>query len=140
MKAYTDAISANPSVTSLFDTANAKYNVLPLQETSNKLNNAMLMAPNSNLDAAKGFNYDQNQVDQKTSQDLQRLGPAAAAAQNNANTAQGNANAYVTSGIAQNNFNLMPIQQQGQYLMDSYARQQSGFTTVAQSQLQSLTR
>lgn len=136
--AYKDAISANPTATDLYTKANQIFNVQPLQQNANALNNAMLTAPNSNLAAAKGFNYDQNQVDQKTSQDLQRLGPAAAAAQNNAQTAEQNAGNYVTAGMQQNNMNLLPIQQQGQYLMDSYARQQSGFTTTAQAQLQAL--
>ena len=138
LTAYKNAISSNPSVTDLYTKANDIFNVPALQQTSNTLNNAMLTAPNSNLNAARGFNYDQNQIDQKTSQDLQRLGPSAVAAERNANTAEGNAANYVTSGIAQNNFNLLPIQEQGQYLMDFYARQQSGFTTTAQSQLQAL--
>lgn len=137
-KAYTNAIANNPSVSDLYKTGNEMFNVPTLQANANLLNNTILQTPNSNLDAAKGFNYDQNQVNQKTSQDLQRLGPIAAAATANANTAEQNAGNYVTAGIAQNNFNLLPIQEQGQYLMDSYARQQSGFTTVAQAQLQAL--
>lgn len=138
VNAYKSAIAANPSATDLYNKANDQFNVPGLQATSNNLNNAMLNAPNSNLNAARGFNFDQNQVDQKTSQDLQRLGPAAAAATTNANTAMTNAGNYVTQGMAQNNMNLLPVQQQGQYLMDSYARQQSGFTTTAQAQLSSL--
>ncbi len=138
LTAYKNAISSNPSATDLYNTANKQFNVQPLQDTANQLNNAVFNAPNSNLNAARGFNVDQNQVDQKTSQDLQRLSPAAAAAQNNANTANTNAANYVTQGMAQNNMNLLPIQEQGQYLNDSYARQQSGFTATAQSQLQAL--
>jgi len=138
MSAYKNAISSNPTAQDYYNQGMDKFNVQPLQNTANSLNNAMLQAPNSNLQAARGFNVDQNQIDQKTSQDLQRLGPAAQAAQNNATTAQGNALAYQNAGLQQNATNLLPIQQQGQYLMDSYARQQSGFTTVAQQQLQSL--
>lgn len=137
-QAYKDAIKANPSMTDLFSTAYDKFNVVPLQTTANTLDNAMLTAPNSNLAAAKGFNYDQNQVDQKTSQDLQRLAPAAAVAEKNAQTAETNASNYVTQGLTQNQIALLPIQEQGQYLMDFYARQQSGFTTVAQARLQAL--
>lgn len=138
MTAYKNAISSNPSAMSLYKTGNEMFNVPGLQKTSNTLNNTMLTTPNSNLDAARGFNYDQNQIDQKTSQDLQRLAPAAAAAQANTNTAQTNAGNYVSAGMAQNNINLLPIQEQGQYLAELYARQQSGFTTTAQAQLQSL--
>lgn len=136
--AYKNAIASNPSATDLYTKANSIFNVPALQQTSNTLNNAMLEAPNSNIAAARGFNVDQNQIDQKTSQDLQRLAPAAAAAQNNANTAMTNAGNYVTAGMQQNQLNLLPIQEQGSYLMDAFARQQSGFTTTAQSQLASL--
>lgn len=137
--AFKNQILSQPSMTDAYKTGRSMYNVDALQNTSNQLNNAMLTAPQSNLDAAKGFNYDANQVGQKTSQDLQRLGPAAVAAQNNANTAQGNAQGYVTQQQTQNQYELQPVQQQGQYLMDSYARQQSGFTTTQQAQLTALT-
>jgi hypothetical protein len=135
---FKNQILNQPSATSLYNKGNEMFNVQPLQDTANQLNNAVITAPQSNLDAAKGFNYDENQVMQKTSQDLQRLSPLAIAAQNNAQTAQGNALDYVNQGMAQNQYELQPTQEQGQYLMDSYARQQSGFTTTQQSQLDSL--
>lgn len=138
IQSYKNQILGQPSATSLYNTANEKFNVPTLQANANTLNNTMLTTPNSNLDAAKGFNYDANQVAQKTSQDLQRLAPAAAAATTNANTAMTNAGNYVTAGMGQNAYELQPTQQQGQYLMDSYARQQSGFTTTQQSQLEAL--
>lgn len=138
IQAFKDTIASNPSVTDLYGKANEIFNVPQLQQTANTLNNAVLKAPISNVEAAKGFNVDQNQVDQKTAQDLYYLSPQANAAQANANTAEGNASNFVQAGIAQNNFNLLPIQEQGQYLMDAYARQQSGFTTTAQAQLQAL--
>lgn len=136
--AFKNQISGQPSASDYYNQGMQKFNVQPLQDTSNQLNNVVLNTPNSNLDAAKGFNYDNNQVQQKTSQDLQRLAPAAQAAQNNASTAQGNAMDYANMGVQQNQMNLLPLQEQGQYLMDSYARQQSGFTTTQQSQLQAL--
>lgn len=131
-------ILSQPSATTLYNTANEKFNVPALQNTSNQLTNAVLQAPMSNLNAARGFNYDNNQVQQKTAQDLMYLTPQANAAQNNANTANTNAANYVTQGMAQNAYELQPTQEQGQYLMDSYARQQSGFTTTQQSQLDGL--
>lgn len=138
INAFKNQIMSQPSATSLYKTGNDMFNVTGLQNTSNQLNNTILNTPNSNLDAAKGFNYDNNQVAQKTSQDLQRLAPAAAAAQANANTAAGNAANYVANGMAQNQYELQPTLQQGNYLMDSYARQQTGFTTTQQSQLDAL--
>ena len=137
--AFKNQILSQPSMTDAYTTGRSMYNVDNLQNTSNQLNNAMITAPQSNLDAAKGFNYDANQVGQKTSQDLQRLSPLAVAAQNNANTANQNAQGYVTQQQTQNQYELQPTIEQGQYLMDAFARQQTGFTTTQQSQLQALT-
>lgn len=136
--AYKNAISSNPTATDYYNKGNQMFNVQGLQGSANNLNNTILQTPNSNLDAAKGFNFDSNQVDQKTSQDLQRLEPAAQAAQNNATTAQGNAMNFANMGMQQNTQSLLPIQQQGQYLMDAYARQQSGFSTAQQDTLNAL--
>lgn len=138
VQAYKDQIAANPSATDLYNTAYNKFNVGGLQNTSNQLNNAVLTAPQQNIDAAKGFAYDQGQIDQKTNQDLSRLSPLAIAAQNNSNTAQGNASNYVNAGLQQNATNLLPIQEQGTYLQDAYARQQSGYSTTQQAALTAL--
>lgn len=138
-QAFKDQIANQPTATSLYDTANAKFNVLPLQNTANTLNNTMLTTPNTNLDAAKGFNYDSSQVQQKNTQDLERLAPAAAAATTNANTAASNAKDYVAAGLTQDQMNLLPLQEQGTYLMQQYAAQQTGWTTAQAQQLSALT-
>lgn len=136
--AFKNQISSQPSATDYYNQGMQNFNVQGLQNTSNQLNNAMLNAPNSNLAAGRGFNMDQGQIDQKTSQDLQRLGPSAAAAQNSANSAQANALNYANNGIQQNTMNLIPYQSQETYLLDSFARQQSGYTTTQQAQLTAL--
>ena len=138
VNAFKNQISSQPSATDYYNQGMQNFNVQGLQNTSNNLNNAMLQAPNSNLNAAKGFNYDQNQVDQKTSQDLQRLAPSAAAAQNNASTAQTNAINFANNGIQQNQLNMTPYQQQATAQAQLYAQQYSGFTATAQAQLASL--
>lgn len=136
--AFKKQIADQPSATDYYNKGRDLFNVQGLQDTSNSLNSAMLNAPNSNLAAAKGFNYDQNQIDQKTSQDLQRLAPAATAAQGYANTAQGNAISFANNGIAQNQMNLIPLTAAQQMQSDLYARQQSGFTQTSQAQLAAL--
>ena len=138
INSYKQAVASNPSVTSLYDTANSKYNVQPLQQQANTLTNAVLQAPQQTLDTARGFNYDQNQVNNQTNLTLGRLSPLASAAQNNASTAQTNANNYVQAGIAQNQQNLLPIQQQASMMSDLWARQASGYTTAAQAELEGL--
>lgn len=136
--AFTNQIKSQPSATDYYNQGMGLFNVQGLQNTSNNLNSAMLNAPNSNLAAAKGFNYDQNQVDQKTSQDLQRLGPAAAAAQGYANTAQSNALSFANNGIQQNQMNLIPLQTAQTQQAQLYAQQYSGFTATSQAQLSAL--
>lgn len=138
VNAFSKQIASQPSATQALQTGQGIYNVQPLQNTANALNNAVLQAPNSNLNAAKGFNYDQNQVDQKTSQDLQRLTPQANAAQNNATTAQNNALAYQSAQLSQNATNLIPLQTAQTQQAQLYAQQYSGFTATSQAQLASL--
>jgi len=138
VNAFKTQISNQPSATDYYNQGMNAFNVPQLQQTSNNLNNAMLQAPNSNLQAARGFNVDQNQIDQKTSQDLQRLAPSAQAAQNNATTAQGNALSYQNAGLKQNQMNLIPLDQQASSQAQLYAQQYSGFTATAQAQLASL--
>lgn len=138
LSAFKNQIATQPSATDYYNLGMNKFNVQPLQQQANDLGNAMLTTPNTNLNAAKGFNYDAGQVAQKNTQDLERLAPSAQAAQNNATAAQGNAMNFANMGMQQNNMNLLPIQEQGQYLMQQYAAQQTGWTTASQAQLQAL--
>lgn len=126
MNMYKQSILNNPTATDLYSTANDKFNIPQLQETSNALNNAVLTAPQTNLDNAKGFNYDSNQVAAKNNLDLGRLTPLAIAAQNNANTAQSNASNYVTAGLSQNATNLLPTQAYGTLLGSELGYQATG--------------
>ena len=136
--AFKTQISSQPSATDYYNQGRNLFNVQGLQDTSNNLNSAMLNTPNSNLASAKGFNFDENQVQQKNSQDLQRLAPAATAAGNIATTAQGNAINFANNGIQQNQMNLIPLTAAQQMQSDLYARQQSGFSATSQAQLKSL--
>jgi hypothetical protein len=135
---YKQAISSNPSVQNLYTTGNELYNVPGLASRANTLNNLVLTTPQTTLDTAKGFNYDQNQVNNQTALTLGRLSPLATAATNQLQTAQGLAGQYVQAGITQNQFNLLPVQAQQQYLSELYARQQSGYTTAAEQEYNGL--
>ena len=138
VNAFKTQIANQPSATDYYNQGMTAFNVPQLQQTSNNLNNAMLNTPNSNLQAARGFNFDQNQIDQKNSQDLQRLGPAAQAAQNNASTAQQNAIAYQNAGLQQNQMNMTPLQQQATSQAALYAAQMTGFGQQQQQELAGL--
>jgi hypothetical protein len=138
VNAFKNQISSQPSATDYYNQGMTAFNVQGLQNTANTLNNAVLQAPISNVNAAKGFNYDNNQVQQKTSQDLQYLTPQANAAQNNATTAQQNAIAYQNAGLQQNQMNLIPLQTAQTQQAQLYAQQYSGFTATAQAQLSAL--
>ena len=87
---------------------------------------------------ARGFNVDQNQVNNATNQELQRLSPLASAATNSAQTAQNLAGQYVTQGMAQNQVNLLPVQAQQQLMSDQFARQMTGYSEANQAELQGL--
>lgn len=137
-QAFKNQIMSQPSTTQAYQTGQQIYNVQPLQNEANQLGNAVLQAPINDVNAAKGFNYDQNQVNQKQTQDLEYLTPQANAAENNANTAQQNATNYANLQYEQNNMNLLPYQEQGQYLMQQFAAQMTGWTTASAQQLSAL--
>lgn len=137
--AFKNQIASQPTTTQAYQTGQQIYNVQPLQDTANQLNNAVLTAPQNNIDRSKGFNVDAGQIAQQTSQDLARLSPLAIASQNNATTAQQNATNYANLQYEQNQMNILPEQQQGQYLMQQYAAQQTGWTTAQSQQLNALT-
>ena len=135
---FKQQIASQPSATQALATGQQMYNVQPLQNTANQLNNAVLQAPIQDVNAAKGFNYDANQIGQKQTQDLAYLTPQANAAQNNATTAQNNALAYQSAQLSQNATNLIPLQTAQTQQAQLYAQQYSGFTATSQAQLASL--
>lgn len=136
---YAKAVAANPTVSQLYDTANQNFNVPGLMQQSTNLNNAMLQDPQQNVNAAKGFNYDANQVGQQTTQDLARLSPIAAAATNQAQQAQTLAGQQVAAGQAQNAQNLLPIQSQQQFLLQQQGNQAQAYVTANSDAFQALT-
>ena len=138
IKQYTDTIKNNPTVTQLYDTANTQYNVPGLAQNANYLNNQVLQTPQQQLNTMRGFNADQNQVNNATNQQLRILQPLASAATTNLQTAQGLAQGQVQAGIQQNATNLLPVQAQGQMQSDLWARQASGYTTAAEQEFQGL--
>lgn len=136
---YAKAVAANPTVSQLYDTANQNFNVPGLMQQSTNLNNAMLQDPQQNVNAAKGFNYDANQVGQQTTQDLARLSPIAAAATNQAQQAQTLAGQQVAAGQAQNAQNLLPIQSQQQFLLQQQGNQAQAYVAANTDAFQALT-
>lgn len=136
---YAQAVASNPSVSQLYQQGNAQYNVPGLMANANQLNNAVLQDAQQNVNAAKGFNYDSNQIGQQTNQDLARLDPLAQAATNSAQNAQTLAGQYVAAGQAQNAQNLLPIQSQQQFLLQQQNNQAQAYITANQSTFDALT-
>ena len=136
--AYKASIAQNPSATQLYEQANQKYQIPTLASNANYLQNQILQTPQQQLQMARGFNVDQNQVNNAVNQQLTRLSPLASSATNNLNTAMGLAQGEVQAGMEQNAINLLPVQKQGEMMSDLWAREASGFTTAAQAELQGL--
>ncbi|MBU6501182.1 MAG: hypothetical protein KGI72_05145 [Patescibacteria group bacterium] len=135
---YASAIAANPSVTGLYNTANTQFNVPQLANQAAYLNNQVANVAPTQYSLARGFDVSDPQVQNAINTNLRFLQPQATAATNFAQTAQNLAGQYVQAGIAQNQFNLLPVQQQGQMLSDALARQSTGFDIAAQNELQGL--
>ena len=136
--AYSAAVAKNPSVTSLYDTANTAFNVPTLASNANYLQNQVTNALPTQQGLMRGFDASQGQVDNATNYNLRFLEPQATAATNNLNTAQGLASQYVQAGQAQNAQNLLPIQSQISSTNDAMARQSSGYTVAMQAEMDGL--
>lgn len=127
---YANTVAANPSVTSLYDQGNAKFNVPQLQTQATNLQNQVSNAYPTQLGLARGFDASQGQVDNATNQSLKFLQPQANQATANANTASGLASNYVQAGQAQNAMNLLPIQAQQAFLQQQQGNQASNMNAV----------
>lgn len=137
-KQYADTVANNPSVTSLYDTANKQFNVPGLANTANYYQNQVTNAIPNGYQSAKGTDISNAQVQNGVANKLAYVTPQSNAATNNLNTAEGLASNYVQAGQAQNTQNLLPIQAQQQFLAQQQAAQQTGYTTEMTNELNGL--
>jgi hypothetical protein len=135
---YADTIAKNPSVTSLYNQGNAQFNVPQLSQQATYLNNQVSQATPQAYQLAKGFDYSDPQVQNQVNTNLRFLQPAANAATANAQQAQNLAGQFVQAGQAQNAQNLLPVQSQGQFLLQQQAAQQTGYTQENSNELSAL--
>jgi hypothetical protein len=138
LNAYKNTISGQPNLANTYASLGAQYNIPQLQQQTTNLNNAVIQTPQRNLNLAKGFNYDVNQVGQQTAQDLARLQPLASAATTAFQNAQGLVNQGVGYQQTQNQYELQPIQAQQALMNDAFARQYSGYTQAMQDEFNGL--
>jgi hypothetical protein len=138
LNSYNAKIASQPSLSDSYAKYGAANNLTGLGNQANTLNNAVLQTPQQNLDLAKGFNYNQNQVNQKTTQDLTKLQPLATAATNNFQTAQNLTNQQVGYQQTQNQYELQPLQAEQAMTTDAFARQMTGYTQANDLELQGL--
>jgi transcriptional regulator with XRE-family HTH domain len=135
---YANAVANNPSVTSLYNTANQMFNVPQLANQSTYLNNQVTNAVPDAYTGAKGFDIDSTDINNGVAAKLSYLTPQANAATANYNTASGLASQYVQAGQAQNTQNLLPIQAQGTLLQQQEAAQATGWNQTLSDEFQSL--
>lgn len=135
---YTQAVASNPTVTGLYNTANKMFNVPSLANQAAYLQNQVTNVTPQQYQLAKGFDVSEPQVQNAINTNLRFLQPQATAATNQAQTAQQLANQYVQAGISQNQFNLLPIQQQGDVLTQALASAQTGWNQANANELSAL--
>lgn len=133
MKAYASQVASNPSVQSLYNQGNQMFNVPSLQTQATSLQNAVNQETPNVYAMGRGFDMSNEQAQNKINNDLMFLQPEANAATANANTASNLASNFVQAGLAQNNYNLMPIQNYGQMLTQSMAAQATGWNAANQN-------
>ncbi len=135
---YQNAIAKNPTVTSLYNTANNMFNVPQLANRATYLNNQVTNAVPDAYTGAKGFDIDSTDINNAIASKLAYLGPQANAATANYNTAAGLASNFVQAGQVQNQQNLLPIQAQGTLLQQQEAAQATGWNQAAANEFQGL--
>lgn len=138
LNAYSAQVAKNPTVTSLYNTANQQFNVPQQQQQATYLQNQVNQAVPQAYNLARGFDVSDAQVQNQANTNLRFLQPEANAAQANANTAAGLATNYVQAGQAQNTQNLLPIQSYQATMNQALAAQATGFTQDAQNQFAGL--
>lgn len=135
---YSKAVANNPTVTSLYNTANNMYNVPKLAETATNLTNRVTNAVPDAYRGARGFDIDSTDIQNGIAAKDAYLLPQSNAATANYNTASGLASNFVQAGQAQNAQNLLPIQAQAPLLAQQQAAQATGWNNAAQSEFQGL--
>ncbi len=138
LNAYASQVAKNPSVTSLYTTANQQFNVPQQQQQATYLQNQVNQAVPQAYQQARGFDYSDAQVQNQANTNLRFLQPQANAAQANANTAATLASNYVQAGQQQNLQNLLPIQSYQTTMNQALAAQATGWTQDAQNQFAGL--
>jgi hypothetical protein len=135
---YTNAVKSNPTVTSLYNTANNMFNVPGLAQTATNLQNRVTNLTPDAYRASRGYDIDATDINNGIANSSAYLTPQSNAATANYNTAAGLASNFVQAGQAQNQQNLLPIQARGTLLQQQEAAQATGWNNSAQSEFQGL--
>lgn len=135
---YSQAVANNPTVTNLYQTGNALYNVPQLSKQATDLTNRVNNVLPSEYGGAKGFDIGQAQVENGAAQASAYLTPQANAATANYNQAANLAGNYVNAGIQQNAQNLLPIQTEAQQVAAAQAQEATGWNQAMQNQFNGL--
>lgn len=134
---YNAAAQALPSYQQLNNQNNAQYNVQSLAQNAANLTNQQLRLPSENFGLTQGSDTNQAQLDQMTGVQQFRLAPTVAAANNNAQVAQGLSQQATNAGIQNeaqllspyaNTVGLQQAQTQGAY--SNFGAQQQGELTA----------
>jgi hypothetical protein len=131
-------VAANPTVTTLYNEGNNKYNVPQLATQATNLSNELTNAVPSGYSSARGFDIGNTAIQNGVAQRTAYLQPQSNAATANYNTASQLASQYVTAGQAQNAQNLLPIQAEAPLLAQQEAAQSTGWNQASQDEFDGL--
>ncbi len=126
---FANTIAGQPTLTSAYDTANAKYNVPGLAQTANTLTNQLNNVLPTAYSNARGFDVSDSQAQQQAMVNSRFLAPQATQAQNNLGTAQGLASGYVNQQQAQNQYQLQPLTAEQAFIQQQQNNQATNQTT-----------
>jgi hypothetical protein len=126
---YTGAINSQPTLTSLYGSIGQQYNLPTLQANANQLNDTVSQIPYTQLNAARGEEMSQNQLDRGVGYQQAKLSPLAERATTQAQNAQNLVSTQLGLEQQQQQKELQP------YSMEStLLGQQQGYGVSLQSQ------
>jgi hypothetical protein len=132
------AVNALPTYQKLQNDANTQYNVQPLAQKANDLNNTVLQIPQTYSQATQGSDTNNNQLMQLIGQKQWELDPLAQASTNSAQTAQGLANTMVQAGVNNEQQQLSPFANSAGLVNSAISGGYANFTADQANQLAAL--
>lgn len=135
---YRQAIAGQEGLPHMYDRIGRELNMPNLRTSADTLNTTLANIPSTYSAATRGTETNANQLSRIISTKSAALAPTVTAANNAYQSAQDQQNKMIEAELTQQEKQLQPYATEQQFLSDRWAREQTGFTTDNQAELDSL--